>query len=151
MQQALPYIDTDTENNSVIVLYGDVPLISADTLQQLIALANAKSVSILTLHTENPTGLGRIIRDESNSIIAIVEDKDASVDFNLVMTEDLELVELQGSGEENVFTRNQMDEMLDLAEKGVSELVTLQKQAILDADQTSLSDLNNLADSFKRL
>ena len=78
------------------------------------------------------------------------EDKDASVDFNVVMTEDKEFVEIQGSGEESVFTGAQMAEMLALAEKGVGEIVALQKQAILDADQASLTDFEGLADCFKR-
>jgi ribonuclease PH len=78
------------------------------------------------------------------------EDKNASVDFNIVMTEDLEFVELQGSGEESVFTSEQMTAMLDLARKGVTEITALQKQAILDADQVSSTDLDGLANCFKR-
>ena len=77
------------------------------------------------------------------------EDKDASVDFNVVMTEDLEFVELQGSGEESVFTDEQMASMISLAKKGVKEITALQKQAIIDADQASPTDLEGLADSFK--
>ncbi len=77
------------------------------------------------------------------------EDKNASVDFNVVMTEDLDFVELQGSGEENIFTSEQMLEMIDLAKKGVTEITALQKQAILDADQASDTDLASLTDAFK--
>jgi ribonuclease PH len=91
-----------------------------------------------------------IFQNEAILDLDYPEDKDASVDFNMVMTEDLELVEIQGSGEENVFARGQMNEMLDLAEKGVKELVALQKQAIVDADKASLTDLNDLQDSFNR-
>jgi len=78
-----------------------------------------------------------------------IEDRDASVDFNVVMTEDLEFVELQGSGEEAVFSGEQMASMLDLARKGVSEIVELQKQAIVDADQASPEDLASLAQALK--
>ncbi len=77
------------------------------------------------------------------------EDRDASVDFNVVMTESGEFVEIQGSGEEDVFTASQMTAMLDLAKDGISQLVELQKQAILDADQASASDLADLANAFK--
>ena len=77
------------------------------------------------------------------------EDKDASVDFNVVMTEDNEFVEVQGSGEENVFSRNQMNSMLELSESGIKELVQLQRKAIVDADAVAPTELSSLGDVFK--
>jgi ribonuclease PH len=76
------------------------------------------------------------------------EDKDASVDFNVVMTETLDYVEVQGSGEEHVFSADEMTAMLALARKGVSEIVALQRQAILDADRPGSADLASLAAAF---
>lgn len=76
------------------------------------------------------------------------EDKAASVDFNIVMTESLEYVEVQGSGEEAVFSRTQMDQMLSLAEKGVAEIVSLQKMAIINADKAEPVDFASLVTSF---
>ncbi|MGE9270552.1 MAG: ribonuclease PH [Verrucomicrobiales bacterium] len=76
------------------------------------------------------------------------EDKEASVDFNVVMTERGEFVEVQGSGEEAVFTGEQMTAMLDLAQKGSRELFTLQKAAILEADRPDGDALASLAGSF---
>jgi len=58
------------------------------------------------------------------------EDKDATVDMNLVMTEALEFVELQGSGEEAVFSDTELASMLALGRKGIRELLTAQKAAI---------------------
>jgi ribonuclease PH len=58
------------------------------------------------------------------------EDKAASVDLNLVMTDQLEFVELQGSGEEAVFSDEQLAEMLGLGRAGIRHLVGLQ-QSIL--------------------
>jgi len=78
------------------------------------------------------------------------EDKNASVDFNVVMTEDLEFVEVQGSGEEAVFTSEQMTAMLELAKKGVLEITALQKQAIIDADQVNSEDLADLAAAMQK-
>ena len=78
------------------------------------------------------------------------EDRDASVDFNVVMTEDLDFVELQGSGEEAVFTGEQMTSMLDLSRQGITELIELQRKAIVDADQVSDTDLSSLTDAFKQ-
>lgn len=79
-----------------------------------------------------------------------IEDKGASVDFNVVMTESGEFVEVQGSGEEAVFSGAEMTAMLDLATKGCRELVALQKQAILAADRPSGDSLASLAAAFAR-
>ena len=68
------------------------------------------------------------------------------MDFNVVMTEDGNFVELQGSGEESVFTSSEMQEMLKLSQKGIEDLVGLQREAILAAGQThgdSLPDLGS--------
>lgn len=66
------------------------------------------------------------------------EDRDASVDFNYVMTEDLDLIEMQGSGEEATFSEAQMLEMLSLSKHGVTELATLQRQALDQFDPEAL-------------
>ena len=58
------------------------------------------------------------------------EDRDASVDANVVMTGSGEFVEVQSSGEEATYSRSQLDELLDLAEKGIGELVDLQKNKL---------------------
>ena len=78
------------------------------------------------------------------------EDRDASVDFNVVMTESGDFVELQGSGEEDVFSSDQMTAMLDLSRTGIAKLVELQKEAILAADQAKPEDLAGLAEAFRK-
>ncbi len=55
-----------------------------------------------------------------------LEDKDASVDLNLVMTGELDFVEVQGSGEEAVFSQTELTTMLDLGRSGVQELLAIQ-------------------------
>lgn len=77
-----------------------------------------------------------------------LEDKAATVDFNIIMTEALEFVEVQGAGEEAVFSRTTMNAMLDLAEKGISEIFTLQKTAIINADKVEPVDFSSLMASF---
>jgi ribonuclease PH len=79
-----------------------------------------------------------------------VEDKDASVDFNVVMTETLDFVEVQGSGEEAVFSSDEMTAMLELSRKGVSEIISMQKAAILTADRAAPADLSSLVAAFSR-
>ena len=78
-----------------------------------------------------------------------LEDKDAAVDLNVVMTEDLEFVEIQGAGEEATFSRAEMDKMLDVSEAGITEIVELQKQAISAAERAEPADLEGLMDAFK--
>ena len=77
-----------------------------------------------------------------------LEDKAASVDFNVVMTESSEFVEVQGSGEEAVFTSEEMTAMLELSRKGIADLISLQKAAILTADRAAPADLASLTAAF---
>ncbi|MEY2487560.1 MAG: ribonuclease [Verrucomicrobiota bacterium] len=58
------------------------------------------------------------------------EDKEVIVDFNLVATEDGEFVEIQGSGEESTFAESQLNEMLSLARKGISDLIAAQRAVL---------------------
>ena len=76
LMQALPYLDKD---GMTLVLYGDVPLTSIETLKRLIAIAGEKTFSLLTVELADPAGYGRIVRDnETGDIAAIIEEKDAS-------------------------------------------------------------------------
>ncbi len=59
-----------------------------------------------------------------------LEDKDASVDLNLVMTDALDFVEVQGSGEEAVFSSAQLTAMLDLGKSGIEKLLQIQNAAL---------------------
>jgi ribonuclease PH len=61
------------------------------------------------------------------------EDSRAALDFNLVMTEEGEFVEVQGTGESHPFTRQEMNEILDLGESGIRQLFELQKEALAAA------------------
>lgn len=72
------------------------------------------------------------INEKQEAILDLdyVEDSQANVDMNVIMTSDGELVEVQGTGEEATFSRKQLNEMLDLAEKGIGELITMQKQIL---------------------
>lgn len=75
VQQALPYIQSDAV---VLILYGDVPLIKQHTLEKLTTLVSKDSLALLALSLENPSGYGRIERDDKGDVIAIVEQKDAN-------------------------------------------------------------------------
>ena len=75
--QAMPNVSDDA---LLLVLYGDVPLIQADTLRQLLAKSADDALAVLTLNSTDPTGLGRILRDAQGRAIAIVEEKDATAE-----------------------------------------------------------------------
>ena len=75
VQQAMPAIPDD---DLVLVLYGDVPLIRRETLEQLIARAGAKSIALLSVVLEDPAGYGRVVRDTAGNVVRIVEQKDAN-------------------------------------------------------------------------
>ena len=69
-------------NSSVLILSGDVPLVRAETLRELIKKHRSETAActILTVRLENPTGYGRVARDEAGGFLKIVEQKDASDD-----------------------------------------------------------------------
>lgn len=74
VQQAAPHIQDDED---VLILVGDAPLIKESTLQQLIAVKKEADLALLTVELDDPTGMGRIIR-QGAQVTAIVEHKDAS-------------------------------------------------------------------------
>jgi bifunctional UDP-N-acetylglucosamine pyrophosphorylase/glucosamine-1-phosphate N-acetyltransferase len=77
VEQALPAIPDD---HLVLLLYGDVPLISVNTLQRLIAATDDDALALLTARLNDPTGYGRIVRNAAEQVQCIVEQKDASTE-----------------------------------------------------------------------
>ncbi|PXW22316.1 bifunctional UDP-N-acetylglucosamine diphosphorylase/glucosamine-1-phosphate N-acetyltransferase GlmU [Paraburkholderia caballeronis] len=75
LQQALPLIDPSVPT---LVLYGDVPLTRASTLQRLADAAGPGGYGVLTVTLADPTGYGRIVRDAAGNVTRIVEQKDAT-------------------------------------------------------------------------
>lgn len=74
VQQAMPAVKGDT----VLVLYGDVPLTRLDTLKALMQAAAGGGLAVLTATLADPAGYGRIVRDATGKVSRIVEHKDAS-------------------------------------------------------------------------
>src|SRR5690606_31904409 len=72
--QAMPFVEADR----VLVLYGDVPLIQTQTLQRLLERSGVDQAALLSVVMQDPTGYGRILRDEAGRVLGIVEQKDAS-------------------------------------------------------------------------
>ena len=67
-----------------LILYGDVPLIQTQTLQQLAQLAQSGGLGLLTQNMANPTGYGRILRNQDGDVSGIVEEKDASAEIRQI-------------------------------------------------------------------
>ncbi|WP_133505040.1 bifunctional UDP-N-acetylglucosamine diphosphorylase/glucosamine-1-phosphate N-acetyltransferase GlmU [Marinomonas balearica] len=70
--------DSLSERGSTLTLYGDVPLIQQATLARMVALSSSNVVVLLTIELDDPSGYGRIVRDDSGKVTAIVEQKDAN-------------------------------------------------------------------------
>ncbi|MFT0849733.1 bifunctional UDP-N-acetylglucosamine diphosphorylase/glucosamine-1-phosphate N-acetyltransferase GlmU [Achromobacter sp. F4_2707] len=86
VQQALPYlVGGDSPEHATLVLYGDVPLVQAETLQRLLQV-RGEGLALLTEKVADPAGYGRIVRTEAGDIARIVEHKDAS-DSELAINE----------------------------------------------------------------
>jgi bifunctional UDP-N-acetylglucosamine pyrophosphorylase/glucosamine-1-phosphate N-acetyltransferase len=75
VMQAVPGVPDD---HVVLVLYGDVPLISNSTLAELLTLAGPKQVGLLTMTLDEPFGYGRVVRNSRGQVQKVVEQKDAS-------------------------------------------------------------------------
>src|SRR5690554_923263 len=72
--------DDIDEARTVLILYGDVPLLGQVTVEKLIPLAQADQLGLLTVNLPDPYGYGRVVRDGSGRVIKIVEEKDATED-----------------------------------------------------------------------
>ncbi|WP_417665965.1 bifunctional UDP-N-acetylglucosamine diphosphorylase/glucosamine-1-phosphate N-acetyltransferase GlmU [Pseudidiomarina sp.] len=84
VQQVIPHL---ADHETVLILYGDVPLTRVETLQSLLKAAEQTDLALLTVTLPDPTGYGRIVRDLSGAVTGIVEQKDAT-------TKQLEITEV---------------------------------------------------------
>jgi len=76
VQQALPHLSSE---GTTLILYGDVPLIRAETLKKLGHAAQG-ALAILTVELADPSGYGRIVRDDTGRVLRIVEQKDSTAE-----------------------------------------------------------------------
>ena len=76
VDMATPFIK---DNENVLVLYGDVPLTKVSTLESLLAVKPDNGMALLTVYLTNPTGYGRIVRN-NEVVVGIVEQKDATAE-----------------------------------------------------------------------
>jgi ribonuclease PH len=126
-------------------LWIDCDVIDADGGTRTASINGAFVAVVDALHSlrkDLPVPIGEILRDsvaaisvgllENESLLDLeyVEDKDAEVDFNVVMTGQGKFIEVQGTGEEATFSRKQLDALVNLAATGIGEITQLQKKAL---------------------
>lgn len=118
------------------VLMADGGTRTASITGGCVALADA--LAWLAERTGRPGAFGQLVAAVSVGIVgghsvldlAYLEDRDAEVDANVVMRAPGEFIEVQGTGEAGAFSRAQLDEMLDLASRGVDRLFAAQRQVL---------------------
>ncbi len=129
--QASPNINGDDVS---LILYGDVPLIKAETLNVLVKQASANNVSLLTVSLDDPAGYGRIVR-ENGKVISIIEHKDASDEIKTIKEVNTGILAVKAAylneclnkiGNDNSQGEYYLTDIIALAVKDGNEVVTTQ-------------------------
>ncbi|HEX5387654.1 MAG TPA: ribonuclease PH [Gemmatimonadales bacterium] len=118
------------------VLQADGGTRTASITGGCVALADA--CAWLAAQTGAPSPFGRLVGAVSVGMVdaelrldlAYLEDRDAGVDFNVVMLEPDDFVEVQGTGEHGTFSRAELRALVDLAERGIADLFAAQRRAL---------------------
>lgn len=123
--------DQIADADTVLILYGDVPLLKLATVKQLLSNVNDQSLALLTVNLENPTGYGRIVRDSDGNVTKIVEQKDATVAEKLITEGNTGILAVQGDKLKQWLTRlgnnNAQGEyyLTDVIEMAVSDGISI--------------------------
>jgi bifunctional UDP-N-acetylglucosamine pyrophosphorylase/glucosamine-1-phosphate N-acetyltransferase len=88
--------DQIADADTVLILYGDVPLLKLSTVRLLINNVNDQSLALLTVNLANPSGYGRIVRNASGQVTKIIEEKDASPSEKLINEVNTGIMAVQG-------------------------------------------------------
>lgn len=112
-----------------------------DALEKLVIMERLERIPLNTYIAAVSVGIkdGHAILD-----LNYAEDSTCQVDMNLVMTDKGDFIEIQGTGEEDPFSKEQLQEMIELGESGIRELFKIQRQALGEiADKVGTNDENN--------
>ena len=149
VQQAVQFIGDD---DTILILYGDVPLLKLATVQGLLQQVGENSLGLLTVDLDDPSGYGRIIRDENGQVIRIVEDKDASPEQKAITEGNTGIIAVNGRRLKNWLTRLENDNaqgeyyLTDIIEMAVEDGMTIATAQPDNADEVlGINDRRQLA------
>ena len=137
--QVTPHI---SDNDTVLVLYGDVPLIQAQTLQALLEAKPENGLAILTVNLDDPTGYGRIERD-NGKVVGIVEQKDANTEQLAIQEVNTGIMALPGKqlktwlsqlSSDNAQGEYYLTDVIAMAHKDGVEITTAQPQSAIEVE-----------------
>lgn len=144
VQQGLEGID---DSDSVVIAYGDVPLTRQSTFKALLDACSDTQMGLLTVHLEDPTGYGRILRDSSGNVSGIVEQKDANEDQLLVTETNSGMLSVSGKHLKDFLSRidnnNAQNEyyLTDIFALAVADGVTI--QTVHPQDEWEVAGVNS--------
>lgn len=118
-------LQADAGTRTTAITGGFVALV--DAIEKLLKQGNLERSPIV--HQVAAVSVG-LLEGEPFLDLNYPEDVAAEVDFNVVMNEHLGIVEIQGTAEDGTFTRSQLDRLLDFAEKGIQNLLEIQREAL---------------------
>ena len=141
VMQAAPLLDPTVPT---LVLYGDVPLTTRDTLVRLIEAAGPDRLALLTVNLDDPTGYGRIVRHEGR-IVRIVEHKDADeptrgIDVGSVEYIHERIVEKRDEGVGVLLVSSELDEIMSLSDR-IAVMYEGRIVDIVNADEVSREEI----------
>ena len=144
--QAMPNVEDDSV---VLILYGDVPLISAQTLKDLLDIGASNKLGLLTARLNSPQGYGRIIRDPAGHVMRIVEQKDADNNELLINEINTGMLAVNAgflrSWLKNLKNENSQGEfyLTDIVAMAVADSV--QVEAVVTVDEAQILGVNTKA------
>ncbi len=120
-------IQADGGTRTASITGGFVALV--DACHKLVATGKIKKLPINSFLAAISVG---VVKNEALLDLCYAEDSNAKVDMNIIMNENNQFIEVQGTGEQAPFSKDEMNMLLTLGEKGVQELIAKQKQALAD-------------------
>ncbi|RYV03608.1 UDP-N-acetylglucosamine diphosphorylase/glucosamine-1-phosphate N-acetyltransferase [Shewanella sp. OPT22] len=134
--------DHITDDDTVLVLYGDVPLIQTSTLESLLTAKPDNGLAILTVNLDNPTGYGRIVRENGN-VVGIVEQKDANTEQLAIQEVNTGIMALPGKqlkswlgqlSSDNAQGEYYLTDVIAMAHRDGVEISTAQPQSAIEVE-----------------
>ena len=151
VQQAISNINDET---TCVILYGDVPLFSTNTIKSLISKSESTGFSLLSVILDNPTGYGRIIRDKNKLIKAIVEDKDTNRQEQKIDEINTGIMAIQGSLLKKYITQLETDNsqgelyLTDIVKIAIKDSVIISSLVCDNVSEVmGINDKNQLAEA----